>query len=208
MTDRLHLVRHGEVENPAGVVYADLPGYPLSALGRRQAVAAGKHLAALGEVAAVWSSPLDRAVETAALIGQQLGIEPAVDPRLTEWGLARRWAGVPWHELSTRFPGEVEAYGNRPDQLEFSPESIQAVAARMAAAVEDLIAASRGGSVVVVSHQDPIQAARFRLLGRPLSGLMVDKPGHATVLTLDRAGEGWSETGSWAPDLGGRSFPP
>ena len=129
MLERLHLVRHGEVDNPDHVVYADLPGYPLSTTGRDEARAAGAYLGK-GRVDAVVCSPLDRAVETAAIIAAAVDRPYAVDERLTEWRLAGRWAGTVWEELPDVFPGELEAYLEHPHDLRFSPESIAEVAAR------------------------------------------------------------------------------
>jgi broad specificity phosphatase PhoE len=198
MLRRLYLVRHGEVDNPDHVVYADLPGFSLSPRGRLEAAAAAAHLSG-SRVAVVASSPLDRATETAKVIGAVLGLEPQTDLRLEEWHLGRRWSGVAWHDLPSRFPGELEAYLSDPTHLPFAPESIAAVAQRMAAAVEDLGRDHPGGVAVMVSHQDPIQALRLDLLGRPLSGLRHDPPGHAAIITLDREDAAWSESSLWSP---------
>lgn len=194
MAHRLHLVRHGEVANPDHIVYASLSGFGLSRRGRRQAEAAAAHLATR-PVSAVWSSPLDRARETADLIAARFDLAVLVDPALTEWGLADRWAGTRWEDLRTVFPGELEAYLEHPTDLSFAPESLDELAARVAAAA--VRAANAGdGDVVVVSHQDPIQVARLTLTGRLLTELWVDKPVHAAVVTLER---GWREVGTWAP---------
>jgi broad specificity phosphatase PhoE len=202
---RLHIVRHGEVHNPDGIVYADLPGFGLSALGRRQAAAAGSHLD--GEpIVALWSSPLQRAVETAQLLPGAEQIH--TDPRLTEWELGSRWGGVAWNDLPDRFPGELEAYLDRPTDLDFAPESIGQVAARMVAVVADLGAAHPGGTAVVVTHQDPAQAVRLSLTGRPLTALQRDKPGHACVITLTAVGSEWSEDSAWCPEQAPAPFPP
>lgn len=79
----IHLVRHGEVHNPAGVLYARLPGFRLSARGQQQARAAGEALRAR-PLAALFSSPQQRAQETAALIAAARGgcdvrVEPLID---------------------------------------------------------------------------------------------------------------------------------
>jgi len=190
---RIHLVRHGEVENPGHLVYADLPGFRLSDLGRRQAEAAAARLAPIARGALVVSSPLERAVETALAIARALGTDVRTDPDLTEWRLGQRWAGIAWADLPDRFPGELEAYLAHPDDLEFSPESIAEVADRMAAAVGRLGADHPGAEAVVVSHQDPIQAARLRLTGLPLAALAAGKPAHAEIVTLDAAGDRWIE---------------
>jgi broad specificity phosphatase PhoE len=204
--ERLHLVRHGEVENPDGVVYADLPGFSLSAAGRAQAAASGKYLLARGPEAVI-SSPLDRAVETAQAIAEAVGVEATTDDRLVEWGLAARWAGVRWDDLPEVFPGELEAYLATPHDLEFSSESIDQLADRMASVVDSL----DGGSlkdVVIVSHQDPVQALRVRLVGGARESFTSGKPGHAAVITLERDGSGWTEAGYWEPEVETVPFPP
>ena len=74
VTAIVHLVRHGEVANPQGVIYGRLPGYHLSQDGELMAKAAADYLAAR-DVTVLRSSPLDRARETAAPIAQQFGLE-------------------------------------------------------------------------------------------------------------------------------------
>lgn len=206
MLARLHLVRHGEVHNPGGVVYSDLPGFPLSALGRLQAEQAAEHLAACGAVV-VATSPLSRAVETAGFIGRRLGRDPEGHPGLTEWGLSLRWAGTEWARLEERFPGELAQYFAHPHDLPFSPESLGEAAARMSAVVAELGDAHPGAAAVVVSHQDPIQALRTALLAREWSAFHEDKPTHASVISLERHAGSWIETGHWQPD-GTKPFPP
>jgi broad specificity phosphatase PhoE len=203
----VHLVRHGEVENPRHVVYADLPGFHLSERGRVQAAATGALLAEWF-VSAVVSSPLDRAVETARIVAAAAGVTSTVDDRLTEWKLSMRWAGTVWEQLPQRFPGELETYLADPASIAFAAETVAGLAARMQEAIEEH--ALQGGELVVVSHQDPVQAARFGMTGRSWNGFRHDKPGHGSVVTLRRSGGEflWEETGYWEPDQGGDGFPP
>ena len=207
MLGTLHLLRHGEVDNPRGVVYADLPGFGLSTTGTSQAEAAGVHLAQT-DVSAIVSSPLRRAVETARAVSERTETRYRTDERLREWGLATRWAGVAWADLPELFPGEAEAYANDPTNLGFSPETVEEVAARMQQVVIDLGATHPGGAVVLVSHQDPLQALRLALLERPLSGLQQDKPVHAGIDTLEPGPAGWVEMERWSPPEGSAPFPP
>src|SRR5215813_6830641 len=79
----VHLVRHGEVDNPAGVLYGRLPGYRLSEVGRLMAKAAADYLAGR-DVTVLRSSPLERALETAEPIAAEFGLEVVVDERLIE----------------------------------------------------------------------------------------------------------------------------
>ena len=199
-------MRHGEVANPRHVVYGDLPGFGLSPLGRRQAEGAAAHLAPQG-ADLLLTSPLQRAVETAAAIGGALGLRAVPDERLTEWRLGMRWNGTVWEDLSRTFPGELEAYLEHPADLPFSPESLAAVAARVASLVDELGERHPGARAVLVSHQDPVQAARLLLVGADLATLHRDKPGHAAVLTL-LPGPPWREAARWEPAGDGRRFPP
>ncbi len=199
------LVRHGEVLNPDHVVYADLDGYGLSELGRAQAAeAAGR----LPPGPTIVSSPLQRAVETASIIAERLESTITIDDDLTEWRLARRWAGVVWESLDEAFPGELSAYLEHPEELPFSEESLGALANRVAGAIRRHHQAALG-ALVVVSHQDPIQAGRLRLTGKPLSGQQRDKPGHAAIIELVAVrDEPWTELSLWAPAAVGEVFPP
>ncbi len=199
MASVVHLIRHGEVENPAGLVYADLPGFGLSERGRRQARAAARHLANRA-VVAVWSSPLQRALETAGEIAHPFGLPVLVDERLTEWKLTVRWSGIPWDELPTRFPGEVEAYLETPTRMPFSPEPVGDLARRISGTVSEISDSHGGGEIVVVSHQDPIQAGRLFLTGGDLDHLHTDKPRHASVITL-RPGRPWEEIWVMTPEV-------
>ena len=193
----VYLVRHGEVHNPRHVVYADLPGFDLSANGRRQAEDTADRLP---PKATIISSPLDRAVETAGIIAERGDAAVTVDGALTEWGLGRRWAGHVWDDLDVDFPGEIDAYLAHPEDLPFSPESLAELGGRVGGAIVRH-RATLEGPLIFVSHQDPIQAARLALTGRPLAELNTDKPLHAGVVELEpRRAALWVECAIWAPD--------
>lgn len=193
----IFLVRHGEVHNPDHVVYADLPGFPLSATGRRQATEVANRLP---HGATVVTSPLDRAVETGQIIASGTNGRVVIDDALTEWTLGSRWAGQVWELLEVSFPGELTAYLEHPEDLPFSPESLAELADRVGAAIRAHRYVSNG-PLIFVSHQDPIQAARLLLTGRSLATLNENKPMHAEAIELVAMPSGpWVEQGSWAPD--------
>lgn len=79
----VHLMRHGEVANPDGVLYGRLPGYHLSELGRQMAERVAEHLAER-DVTHVVASPLERAQETATPIAKAHGLDLDTDGRLIE----------------------------------------------------------------------------------------------------------------------------
>jgi broad specificity phosphatase PhoE len=167
MTDTtiVHLLRHGEVHNPRDVLYGRIPGYHLSEEGRLMAKAAAGFLAGR-DVTVLLSSPLERALETAAPLAAQFGIEVRVDERLIE----------PWNH----FEGKVFGVGSgallQPRHWPhlrnpFKPswgEPYVSIAARMRAAMDDAARAARGHEAVCVSHQLPIWVVRRSVEGRPL----------------------------------------
>ena len=203
---RIHLIRHGEVDNPHHVVYADLPGYGLSATGYRQAGDTAEHLAS-APISAVISSPLLRARQTAEAIAAAHGLELEIDDRLTEWAGGVRWAGVGWSDLDEVFPGELTAYLEDPLNITFGPESLQECGQRTAAAARDWESRVASGEVVVVSHQDTIHAGRLELTGAWRPDYHADKPEHASVVTLVPREGDWDEVEYWAPAQG-EPFPP
>src|ERR1039457_4969966 len=82
-TTVVHLLRHGEVYNPQGILYGRIPGFQLSEDGRLMAKAAADFLAGR-DVVLLKSSPLDRALETAAPLSALFGLDVMVDERLIE----------------------------------------------------------------------------------------------------------------------------
>src|SRR5688572_25991361 len=86
----VHLVRHGEVHNPSGILYGRLPGYRLSERGEAMAERLAEHFAAPAadgaprDVALVVASPLERAQQTAEPVAAALGLELGSDERLIE----------------------------------------------------------------------------------------------------------------------------
>ncbi len=194
----VHLVRHGEVANPNHVVYADLEGFNLSPLGVRQVHAAASHLAKR-RIEGVLTSPLARARQTATAIARRHDLEPIVAGDLVETRQYPGWTGHRWDDLATRFPGQVERYLADASTLGDVEETLDAVADRVQRVVAE---AARGGlrEFVVVGHQDPLQAGRLRLTGRSLSELLVDPPGHSTVVTISSDDlTNWKDVGIWRP---------
>jgi broad specificity phosphatase PhoE len=161
----VHLVRHGEVANPRGVIYGRLPDYHLSADGLLMAKAAAEFLAAR-DVTVLRCSPLDRARETAAPIAAEFGLETVIDDRLIE----------PWNHFEGMRFGVGDGSLRRPEHWvhlrnPFRPswgEPYAQVAARVLAAVTEAATAARGHEAVCVSHQLPIWVARLAVEGRRL----------------------------------------
>ncbi|MGG5259146.1 histidine phosphatase family protein [Phycicoccus avicenniae] len=161
----VHLLRHGEVDNPGRVLYGRLEGFHLSGLGHRMAELAAEHLAD-HDVVHVVSSPLERARETAAPVAAEHGLEVHVDDRVLE--AENAFEGLPvaggagllhhprlWPKmLNPLRPSWGEPY--------------QRIVERMRDAVVAARAAARGHEAVVVSHQAPIWMIRLATEGRSL----------------------------------------
>ena len=161
----VHLVRHGEVHNPTGVLYGRLPGFRLSAAGEEMAVKVAAALAG-HDVRAVVSSPLERAVQTATPIAEQFGLDVAVDERLIESENVFEGKTFGVGDGALRRPGNWRHVVNpfRPSWGE--PYSL--VAARVLAACASARTTALGGEAVLVSHQLPIWVTRRAVEGRKL----------------------------------------
>lgn len=161
----VHLVRHGEVHNPDGILYGRIPGYHLSELGHRMAASAAKQLDG-HPVTGLFASPLQRAQESAQPWAELFKLPITTDERLIE--------------PENKFEGKKFEFG---PQVLTKPQSwpwilnplrpswgepFTSVADRMMAVIEDAHASVDTGEVVLVSHQMPIVMVQRLLSGRKL----------------------------------------
>jgi broad specificity phosphatase PhoE len=156
----VHLVRHGEVHNPEGVLYGRRDGYHLSDLGREMAERVAKTLAER-DIVHLRTSPLERAQETAAPLAAVRGLSPELDPRVIESGNVFEGKRFGHGENALRKPGTWIHLWN-PLKPSWG-EPYKQVVARMLAAVHDASDAARGHEAVIVSHQLPIWITRLSL---------------------------------------------
>jgi broad specificity phosphatase PhoE len=166
MSTVVHLVRHGEVDNPDRILYGRLPGYRLSAAGEVMAAKAAAFLAGR-DVTYLASSPLERALQTAAPIAEESGLPVTEDERLIEAANSfegHRVAGARGRELAR--PKYWVRYRNpfRPSWGEPYTE----IAFRMSAAIEAAREAALGHEAVCVSHQLPIVVVTRSVRGQRL----------------------------------------
>jgi len=162
-------IRHGEVHNPKEVIYSGLPGYGLSEKGRGQAAAVAEALRD-APIAALYASPLERAVETASFIAERTGAEIVEDVRLHEWLHWAQWAGMTWDELRTEGREAWDRYTTDPGSVT-SGESLDELADRMDDWLGDVVRDHTDGVVVAVTHLEPLRAILLRKLGRPAGHL-------------------------------------
>jgi broad specificity phosphatase PhoE len=165
-TTVVHLLRHGEVYNPNGILYGRLPGYRLSDIGEKMAERVAATLADRDIVHLV-SSPLERARQTAQPSAEALDLVPTIDDRVIE--------------AANVFEGERFGPGDgalrRPYTWRhlYNPlrpswgEPYRDIVVRMLAAMHDARSAARGHEALVVSHQLPIWIVRSFVEGRRLA---------------------------------------
>jgi broad specificity phosphatase PhoE len=167
---QLHLIRHGEVFNPEGILYGRLPGYGLSERGERMAEQAADALASRGrKVSAVYASPLLRAQQSAAPVARHFDVPVHNEPRIIE----------PTNKFEGKHPRSSFA---KPHNwwLFWNPllpswgEPYMRIRRRVQAAMEDAWDAHGGdeegdGDIVFVTHQAPIWNAHLSVAKKPLA---------------------------------------
>lgn len=186
---RVHLIRHGEVENPTGVVYGRLPGFHLSERGRRQAAAAAAALREMGaDVRRVFASPLERARESAAPIAEAYGLDVETDEDFVE--ATSRLEGKPY-DISLQILARPAAWPFLVNPFRPSwGEAYAQVHSRMVRGIRKAADAVDGGDVVIVSHQMPIWVIARRGVGRPLyHDPRRRECAHSSITTFELAGE-------------------
>ncbi|QKT08399.1 histidine phosphatase family protein [Gordonia sp. X0973] len=162
----VHMMRHGEVFNPDGILYGRLPGFRLSDTGRAQAQTVADTLAD-HDITAVFASPLQRAQETAAPVAAAHGLEIVTNDDLIE--ADNVFEGL---KVSIGGDGVLGKPRHWPKLRDpFTPswgEPYIQLAHRMLGAATTARNAARGHEVVCVSHQLPVYTLRRFLEGQRL----------------------------------------
>jgi broad specificity phosphatase PhoE len=169
----VHLLRHGEVHNPDGILYGRLPEFHLSELGRQMAQTLAEHfrdrVSQGANIVHLVASPLTRAQETALPISEVLNLEIHTETRIIEAG--NHFEGLKVNKAELLKPKHWPHLRNPFVPSWGEPYKDQAV--RVMAAVQDarLRAVELGGDgaeAILVSHQLPIWSTRLSAEGRPL----------------------------------------
>lgn len=195
-TSRIHLVRHGEVDNPDGILYGRLPGFGLTARGRQMGERISDYFADdRFNVRGLVRSPLLRTAQTIAPLAQSTGLEPVVDERVIEAG--NRFEGQKVNRSSVFSPANLPLVWN-PLRPSWGEPYISQVR-RMQAAMFTLrnrveaVAKAEGLDVVdgvIVSHQLPIWMSRMAAEGKSLAHDPRNREcnlGSVTTLSFDGA---------------------
>ncbi|WP_353116243.1 histidine phosphatase family protein [Microbacterium sp.] len=197
---RLHLVRHGEVDNPAHILYGRLPGYHLSEAGRAMAQSAADHVASLGRpVTALRCSPLERTQESAAPFAARFDLVPVLEERIIE--PANVFEG---RRMSRALRNPLNWRHLRNPNLPSWGEPYESITARMLAAMDDAWETADGGDVVFVSHQAPIWVTHLRVAGLRLRhDPRTRRCALSSVTSFERGDGGWREVAYAEPAAAG-----
>jgi probable phosphoglycerate mutase len=160
------LVRHARTETTGVSLPGRRAGLHLAPEGRRDAEAVGARLARRGDVRAVYTSPLERACETASAIAAACRLVPRVEAGLIELDVGR-WSGRKLSDLARTT--EWRQVQRHPSGFRFpGGESFAEMQVRVAATLSELVRRHPGATIVAVSHGDPIKGAVAHALGIPL----------------------------------------
>lgn len=162
-TTRMLLVRHGATTSSAANRYAGATDVELSADGVEQV----RRLAARlrqEPIAAVYCSPLKRALATAEAVAAPHGLKPITDPALREIDHGP-WEGLTSEEIVKRYPDDYAAWSEDPFDTVIGNDSGRAVLERALPAIERIVAQHPGQTVLVVSHKATIRLVIAKLMG-------------------------------------------
>jgi len=180
----IYLIRHGETDAVGRTLVSWLPGVPINARGREQAGALPQRLADI-EFAAIYSSPLERAMQTAAPLARATGLEIRQCPEVGEFRFGG-WTGASIPALAS---DPLWQRFNRFRSRTRAPEGelMVEVQARMVTALEAMAERHPHANIAVFSHADAIRAAATFYLGMPID--LVERieiePASITLLRLE-----------------------
>jgi 2,3-bisphosphoglycerate-dependent phosphoglycerate mutase len=195
---RILLIRHAETDWNREARLQGHTDIPLNAVGLGQAARLGEALR--GEpLDAVFSSPLQRAWQTASAVAAATGAPLTAEPGLQERGFGV-FEGLNTAELEARFPAELLRWRARePAFAAPGGETLQDFYGRCVAAAERCVAAHAGGSIALVAHGGVLDSLYRAATRQPLEAPRSWRLGHAALNRLLHTGEGFSLVG-WDDD--------
>lgn len=159
----VYLARHGESDWNAANRFQGRVDRPLTELGREQAELLAEAVAAVAALDAIYSSPLRRALDTAAAVGARLGIDPVPVEELQEVDVGG-WSGLSREEVRKRFPAAFDRWLAGGQGWE-DGESYAEMAERVLAGLLRIAESHPDQAVLVISHGGPIRAIQAAAAG-------------------------------------------
>ncbi len=166
----LVLIRHGQTDWNVEGRWQGQADPPLNDTGRAQARRVAEYQSQFG-FAALYSSDLRRAMETAQIIGAELGMEVIPEPRLREINLGK-WQGMLSADIQAQYPDEFRRWHHEPWGVQPPDgETVHELAARVLEAINEIIACHPKQRVGIVAHELPIAIVLCRSAGTGLERL-------------------------------------
>jgi broad specificity phosphatase PhoE len=184
---RLLLIRHAESQGNFEHRLQGRREFPLTANGTQQAEALASRLAS-ASLAAIYSSPIGRAIETAEIIGAKIGGAVLTKPGFQEYDFGEAVSGLTWDEIRQRHPEIIAAF--RKDDSEFprypGEEGRVAFQGRVRSAYRDIVASHQGDAcIAIVTHAGPITVLLLDALDRPYSRPIPFVLDNASITTIE-----------------------
>ncbi|MBP2627848.1 MAG: hypothetical protein H6Q68_2559 [Firmicutes bacterium] len=181
-SDKIYLVRHGEIATGGHKRYIGQIDLPLDETGRRQAAALRDELAKVS-FNQVFCSNLIRSVSTARIICERQSLAPVVIRELQEINMGL-WDGVTFEEIRYTYPGEFEKRGA--DIIKFRPpggESFAECSSRVLSALDEIVRTARG-KILIIGHAGVNRIILSRALGMPLENMLKIKQDYGCLNIL------------------------
>lgn len=183
VTFSLYLVRHGESEWNRLSRYAGRSDVPLSSVGREQARRLAERLER-EDISGIYASPLQRASETASIIGERLGLPVVIEPGLAEIHHGA-WEGLTAHQVRAEFAREYAQWQAQPHRVLMpGGEALADVAARVKAFLGQIRSRADHANFVVCSHDAVLRVFLSECLGLGLEHFWKWSFENASLTTL------------------------
>jgi broad specificity phosphatase PhoE len=192
----LYFARHGETDDNAALVFQGQGGKGLNSRGRAQARRLAERMRK-SRVTTIVTSDLQRAMETAVIVGDACRLEPSLDPDLREVDVGH-WTGKSHQEIEELFPEEWAAWASGLDMRRGGGETYAELALRIERAVTKIVAMDARDPILVVSHGGSIKSYVAKLLGVGAEGLRaLAGVGNAGLTVIERDTRGRSRLHAW-----------
>jgi broad specificity phosphatase PhoE len=188
---RLLLIRHAESQGNFEGRLQGRKEFPLTELGLSQASALAERLSET-PVAAVYSSPIRRAFDTAAKVAERLGLEVTTEPRVQEYDFGDLLSGLTWPEIREKQPEIVDALVRNDSDFPRYPgeEGRKVFRDRVCAALAEIAENHRESEAVAVfAHAGPIAVYVLEALGRKYSRPVPFRIDNASITTVELAAD-------------------
>ena len=192
----LYFARHGETDDNARLIFQGQGGKGLNSRGRAQARRLAERMRK-SMVTTIVTSDLQRAMETAVIVGDACRVEPSLDPDLREVDVGR-WTGKSHEEIEELYPEEWGAWANGLDLPRGGGETYAALAQRIERAVTRIAGMDARDPILVVSHGGSIKSYVAKLLGVGPAGLRaLAGVGNAGLTVIERDDRGRVRLHAW-----------